>query len=81
MNHLSIKGMALALGVTWGAGIFIMGMTSAFLNWGTAATELMSSLYIGYAPTVVGSVIGGVWGFVDGAIGGAVMAYLYNKFA
>jgi len=81
MNHLSIKGMALAVGITWGAGMFIMGMAAAFLNWGMAATELMSSLYIGYAPTVVGSFIGGVWGFVDGAVGGAVMAYLYNKFA
>jgi hypothetical protein len=79
--HFSLKGMALAAGATWGIGMFLLGLASMLFNWGTSMTEMMSSVYIGFAPTFVGSVIGGVWGFVDGAIGGAVFAYLYNKLA
>ena len=79
--HFDLKGMALAAGMTWGVGMFLLGLTSTYFGWGTALTEMFSSFYIGYAPTLVGSIIGGVWGFVDGAIGGAVFAFLYNKFA
>ena len=79
--HFSLKGMALAAGMTWGLGMFLMGLASMFFHWGTGMTEMMSSIYIGFAPTFVGSVIGGIWGFVDGAIGGAVFAFFYNKMA
>ena len=78
---LSVKGAAIAAGATWGLGMFLLGLASLFFNWGTAMTDMLGSLYIGYTPTIVGSFIGGVWGFVDGAIGGAVFAFLYNKFA
>ena len=41
---------------------------------------VLSSVYIGYSPTFVGSITGAVWGFVDGFIGGVLIAWLYNKF-
>jgi len=40
----------------------------------------MASVYLGYTPTVLGSIIGGIWGFVDAGIGGLLLAWLYNKF-
>ena len=39
------------------------------------------TLYIGYKPTVLGSVLGGIWGFFDAGIGGVVVAWLYNMLA
>jgi hypothetical protein len=75
---LSIKGLALAFGVTWGGGMLLLGLVAA-LGWGRPAVELIGSVYLGFTPTVPGSVIGGVWGFVDGAVGGLVIAWLYNR--
>ncbi len=40
---------------------------------------VLSSLYIGYAPSFVGSVAGTVWAFADGFIGGVIVAWLYNR--
>ena len=51
------------------------------MDWGGALEEVMSTLYIGYKATILGSVIGGVWGFFDAGIGGLVVAWLYNKLA
>jgi len=41
---------------------------------------MISSLYIGYAATLLGSIIGAIWAFVDGFIGGVIVAWLYNAF-
>jgi hypothetical protein len=79
MQRLSIKGLGLALGVMWGAGVFLLGVMGTF-GWGTPIVELLGSGYIGYGPSLGGSVIGGIWAFVDGAIGGIVLAWLYNRF-
>lgn len=79
MQRLSIKGLGLALGVMWGAGVFFLGLMGTF-GWGTPIVELLGSGYIGYGPSLGGSVIGGIWAFVDGAVGGIVLAWLYNRF-
>ena len=50
-------------------------------NWGDTFVSIMSSLYIGFKPTVSGIIIGAVWGFVDAGIAGVLIAWLYNKFA
>ncbi len=80
MAKVDSKALGLSLGVVWGAAMFLLGLMVMFLNWGTAWVTLMSSLYIGYKPTFLGSIIGGVWGFIDAGIGGIVVAWLYNKF-
>ncbi len=80
MAKLDIKAFGLSLGILWGAAMFLLGLTVMLFNWGAAWVTLMSSLYIGYKPTLLGSVIGGVWGFFDAGIGGVVAAWLYNKF-
>jgi hypothetical protein len=79
MVKLDIKAFGLSLGIVWGAGMFLLGLTVMFCNWGGAWVALMSSIYIGYKATFWGSIIGGIWGFFDAGIGGAIIAWLYNK--
>lgn len=78
MQSLSIKGLAVALGLTWGSGIFLLGLIGA-AGWGRPLVDLLGSLYLGYSPSVGGSLIGGVWAFIDGAIGGILIAWIYNR--
>lgn len=75
---LNVKALALALGLSWSFLILFTGWVSMF-GWGTRFVEVMSSLYIGFAPTFFGGVIGAMWAFIDGAIGGAIVALVYNR--
>ncbi|MFQ5883245.1 MAG: bacteriophage holin [Candidatus Methylomirabilales bacterium] len=79
MQPLSIKGLGLALGLTWGASIFLLGLAGA-AGWGRALVEVLGSAYLGFHPSLGGSLIGGLWGFVDGTLGGIIIAWLYNRF-
>lgn len=78
--RLSLKALALALGLSWGVGVVLLGL-AAWLGWGRALVEVLGSLYLGFGPHPLGSVIGGLWAFVDGAVCGIVIAWLYNRFA
>ncbi len=78
---LNVKALGLASGIVWSFGIILAGLMAAFLDWGTPFVELMGSCYIGYAPTLVGSLIGGMWAVVDGGVTGVLIALVYNKFA
>ena len=80
MKKLSPNALGIAIGVLCAAYVFFCGITAIF-GWGTALVDAISSLYIGYGPSVPGAVIGAVWGFVDGYIAGAVIGWLYNKLA
>ena len=71
----------LAVGILWGLGLLVLGLMAAYLNWGKLAVDVIASVYPGYAPTLVGSLIGLVWGFVDGTIAAAIVALLYNYLA
>ena len=79
MAKLDIKAFGLALGIVWGAAMFLLGLTTMWWNWGEGLQFIFGTLYIGYKPTFLGSIIGGVWGFIDAGIGGVVVAWLYNK--
>jgi|TARA_B100001971_G_C17789333_1_gene333724 hypothetical protein len=78
MEKLSIKAMALSIGIVFGAYMFLLGIAASF-GWGLKMVEMISSLYIGYGPTIPRSFIGAAYGFADGAIGGAILAWIYNK--
>ncbi len=80
-TKLSIKAMGLAIGVTWAVYITFLGLFACYMNWGTPFVDIMGSLYIGYKPTIIGSIIGGAWALVDGAVAGVIIAWVYNKFA
>ena len=81
---LDIKGMAITLGLVWGAAVLLVGIANLIWpNYGQAFLELVASIYPGYtAGASVGQlIVGTLYGSVDGAVGGAVIAWLYNLFA
>lgn len=73
----NVGAFALAFGLWWGVGMFIM---TWWLIWfGTGAPlPVLSQVYIGYTVTPVGSLIGLAWGFFCGLICGGIFAWLYN---
>ena len=72
--------LALAFGILSAAGLFFLGLASWLFDWGTGVVLSVSSLYLGYDSTFIGSIIGAIWGFIDGFIGGLLFAMLYNFF-
>ncbi|AWF81186.1 hypothetical protein BTJ40_10350 [Microbulbifer sp. A4B17] len=80
MNRCAPNALGVAIGVLWAFYTFFCGITAMF-GWGTVLVEVLSSFYIGYAPTFIGAVIGAVWGFVDGYIAGIIIGWVYNKVA
>ena len=80
MNKLSLNALGIAIGVLWAAYVLFCGITAMF-GWGISLVDAISSLYIGYGPSIPGAIIGALWGFVDGYIAGVVIAWLYNKLA
>ncbi|BCA94527.1 hypothetical protein TUM19329_08880 [Legionella antarctica] len=78
--RLSPVGLGLSLGVMWGLSVLILGLIAYFHSYGKPFVEAMGVLYIGYAPSIKGSILGGIIGFMDAFISGAVVAWLYNLF-
>ena len=56
--------IGVALGLASGLFTLIAGLIAAFSGYGLPMISLMGTLYIGYAPTVLGSIIGAIWSFV-----------------
>jgi hypothetical protein len=81
MGKLNAKAFGLACGVLSGAGMLLMGIIDTLSTWGDAWGQVMASIYLGYQPTILGSIIIGIWGFATGYIWGAILAWLYNKFS
>jgi hypothetical protein len=81
MNRLNVWALGLAMGAVWGAVMFLVGLTTLWFNWGSGVVYMMKTLYIGFNPTFLGSIIGGVWGFFDAGILGLLIAWIYNLAA
>lgn len=79
-SRLNVRAFALACGVTWGLGTLILGLIAFFSGYGMMAVTNLGSVYVGFAPTLVGSVVGALWGFIDGMIGGLILGFVYNRF-
>lgn len=80
----NVGALALAIGLFWGASIFLVGAVNLFVaDYGRAFLLLAASIYPGYTGgTSFGQVIiGSLYGVVDGTIGGAIFAWLYNWIA
>ncbi len=75
---LNVRAFALACGIWWGAGSFLLAWWIMAVGGQVDAPTFLERVYIGYTYTPLGSVVGLVWGFVDGLIGGALLAWLYN---
>jgi hypothetical protein len=81
MGKLNVKAFGLACGVLWGGGMFLVGLIDTISTWGDAWGQVMSSIYLGYTPTILGSIICGIWGFLNAGLLGLLLAWLYNKFS
>ncbi len=81
-HHMSlgVVSFGLAVGVTSGIFVFVLGVVAAFFGWGVQLASALSSLFIGYGPTFVGAIAGAVWAFVDGLVAGVLIAWFYNRF-
>ena len=79
--ELSFEAFALAFGLIWGVGLFLLTWWIMAFDGATGEPTLIGRLYRGYSITPVGSLIGLCWGLADGFICGAVLAWLYNAFA
>jgi hypothetical protein len=77
---LDIISFGLAVGVTLGLITFLLGLTAGLLEWGVPVVAVLSSIFIGYSPTLVGSFAGVVWAFFDGFVTGLLISWLYNRF-
>lgn len=78
--RLNIKALALASGLVWGLGLFLMTWWIILFEGSTGEVTLIGQLYRGYNISPTGSLIGLLWGLADGLIGGALFAWLYNFF-
>lgn len=81
MAKLDVKALGLTLAIVWGASMLIMGLVAMGTNYGVVFVNVLSTMYLGYRPTIAGSIIGAIWGFVDAGIAGVIIAWLYNKLA
>ena len=75
------KAFGLALGVLWGLSVLLIGLMAHHLMYGVHFVEAVGTLYIGYAPSILGSILGAIMGFIDAFISGYLLAWLYNWFA
>jgi hypothetical protein len=75
--HLNVKRFALASGVLWGLALFGITLVATGRGIGDHLSHL-SSIFIGYQVSYLGSLIGLVYGFLTGLVGGALFAVIYN---
>lgn len=75
---LNATAFALAFGLIWGIGLFLMTWWIIVFEGSTGEPTMIGMVYRGYAISPVGSLVGLVWGLFDGLICGAVFAWLYN---
>ncbi len=78
---LNVKAFALACGLIWGFGVFLLTWWIIAFDGATGEITFLGRVYRGYNISPAGSVIGLIWTLADGAIGGAIFAWLYNLLA
>ncbi len=78
---LNVKAFALACGLIWGLGLFLLTWWIIAIEGVTEEVTFIGRIYRGYNITPLGSFIGLIWAFIDGAIAGAIFAWLYNLIA
>jgi hypothetical protein len=79
-SKLSMLGLGIALGLTWAISTLILGLIAWHWGYGMEFVKVMGSMYMGFKPTLLGSIFGGLYGFVDGFIGGILIAFFYNLY-
>ncbi len=75
---LNVKAFALACGLLWGIGLFLMTGWVIIFEGVSSEGTVFGHVFRGYSLTAAGSIIGLLWGLVVGAIIGGLLAWLYN---
>ena len=78
---LNVKAFALACGLVWGLGLFLLTWWIILFDGATGEITTIGRIYRGFNISPVGSLIGLIWALIDGTIGGAIFAWLYNLVA
>jgi len=60
---LNVKAFGLAAGIIWAAGVFLMAILCMLTGWAAGFVALLSGAYVGYNPTILGSLVGALWAF------------------
>ncbi|MBU0455357.1 MAG: bacteriophage holin [Pseudomonadota bacterium] len=76
--RLHIWCFGIAAGLIWAAYLLGLGFAADMTGYGHELIRTFGFIYIGYGPSVKGSLIGAAWGFLDGFIGSLVFAWIYN---
>jgi len=79
MHKSQPKALGIAIGVTWGLGLFLLGVIASFSEYGEAFVFTIGSVYVGYDDTFLGAIAGGIWGLIDGFIAGYIVGWIYNR--
>lgn len=75
-DRIEMRSMGIRLGLLFGITLLTLSWASLFFGMGTPIVVLLSTLYSGYAPTLMGGIIGLILGFVHGFIVGALVAVI-----
>jgi len=78
---LSVRSIALTLGLLWGGCLLVVGIVNLFVPaYGGEFLRVMSSVYPGLhdSRTWASALLGTLYGFIDGVVGGWVFAGLYD---
>jgi len=75
---LSVCGLGIALGLTWGLAVLILGVLALYWKIGIAWVNVLSSIYVGFDVTLKGIIAGTLWATIDAFILGVVIALIYN---
>lgn len=78
--RLKVIPLGLAIGALAAISTILFGWLSVHTHWGVPMLQAMSSLYLGFKPTLMGSLHAAGWSFLDGFISGVLLALFYNLF-
>lgn len=77
---LHILAFGFAFGIVSAVFVFITGLFS-IQGYAVEYVRTLGTIYVGYGPTFLGSVLGAIWAFIGGFIMGIIIAALYNAFS
>ena len=78
-SYISSRKFGLAWGFSFAVFFLFFGIVSMIFGIWQEMIEMCSKVYIGFEPSLIGSVKGALWGFVEGMVLGTLVAIIYNR--
>jgi len=79
MGKIYVKAFGLALGIVCGGLIFGIGIFNMLFFWENLWVRMMPIVYIGYRPTVFGSIFAAARAFLYASLFGFALGWVYNR--